>query len=54
MDANALHGRKRPAQGAAAPAGRAPGEPSQRSDGRFRQQPEGNGWHGAPLFVALL
>ena len=54
MDTNALHGRKRPAQGAKAKAGRAPGEPLQRSDGRFRQQPEGNGCLGAPLFVALL
>mgnify|MGYP003694107849 CR=1 FL=1 len=54
MDTNALHGRKRPAQGAKAKAGRAPGEPLQRSDGRFRQQPEGNGCPGAPLFVALL
>src|SRR5215470_12364548 len=54
MDANALQGRKRPAPGAKAKAGRAPGEPSQRSDRRFRQQPEGNGRPGAPLFVALL
>ena len=46
MGTNALHGRKRPAQGAKAKAGRAPGETLQRSDGRFRQQPEGNGWPG--------
>ena len=43
MGTNALHGRKRSAQGAEAKAGRAPGKPSQRSDERFRQQPEGNG-----------
>src|SRR4029079_13323910 len=54
MDASALHGRKRSAQGAKAKAGREPGEPLQRSDERFPQQPEGNGRHGAPLFVALL
>ena len=54
MDTDALHGGKRPAQGAKAKAGRAPGEPLQRSDGRFPQQPEGNGRPGAPLFVALL
>src|SRR6266508_6577899 len=54
MDTDALHRRKRSAQGAKAKAGWAPGEPSQRRDGRFRQQPEGNGWPGAPLFVALL
>src|SRR5437762_6842610 len=52
MDTNALHSRKRSAQGAKA--GRVPGEPLQRSDGRFRQQPDGNGRLGAPLFVALL
>src|SRR5438552_9482691 len=54
MDTNALHSRKRSAQGAKAKAGRVPGEPLQRSDGRFRQQPDGNGRLGAPLFVALL
>src|SRR6185369_8122505 len=54
MGTYALHGRKRPGQGAEAKAGRAPGETSQRSDGRFRQQPEGNGHHGTPLCVALL
>ena len=54
MDTDALHGRKRSAQGAEAKAGWVPGEPSQRSDGRLRQQPEGNGRPGAPLFVALL
>src|SRR6478672_11180473 len=54
MGTNALHGRKRPAQGAKAKAGRVPGETLQRSDGRFRQQPGGNGWHGAPLRVVLL
>ena len=46
MDTNALQSRKRPAQGARAKAGRTPGEPLQRSDGRFRQQPEGNGCLG--------
>ena len=45
---------KRPAQGAKAKAGRAPGETLQRSDGRFSQQPEGNARPGAPLFVALI
>jgi len=54
MDTNALHSRKRSAQGAKAKAGWAPGEPLQHGGGRFRQQPEGNEWHGAPLFVALL
>ena len=54
MGTNALHGRKRPAQGAKATAGRVPGETLQRSDGRFWQQPGGNGWHGAPLRVVLL
>ena len=54
MGTYALHGRKRPAQGAEAKAGRVPGETSQRSDGRFRQQPEGDGHHGAPFCVALL
>ena len=54
MGTNALHGRKRPAQGAKAKAGWAPTELLQRSAGRFRQQPEGNEWHGAPFFVALL
>jgi hypothetical protein len=54
MDTNALHGRKRAAQGAKAKAGRVPGEPLQRRDARFRQQPEGNERNEAPLFVALL
>ena len=54
MDTNALHGRKRPAQGAKAEAGREPGETLQRSDGRFRQQPQGSGRPGAPLDVVLL
>jgi len=54
MDMNALQSRKCAAQGAKAKAGRAPGEPLQRSDVHFRQQPEGNGRHEAPLVVALL
>jgi hypothetical protein len=54
MDANALRGRKRPAQGAKSMAGRAPGEILQRSGGRFWRQPEGNEWHEPPLYVVLL
>src|SRR5439155_8674480 len=30
------------------------GEALQRRAWPFWQQPDGNGWHGAPLFVALL
>jgi len=52
MGTNALHGQKRPAQGANAKAGRAPGEPSQRSVGRFWQQPGGNRWPGASIKAA--
>jgi hypothetical protein len=54
MDANALRRQKRPAQGAKAKAGRAPGEPLQRSAGCFWQQPGGNERLGPPLFVVLL
>src|SRR5512136_3424230 len=54
MDTNALRCRKRLAQGAKAKPGRAPGETLQHRDRRFRQQPEGNGRPGAPLFVAVL
>jgi hypothetical protein len=53
MDTNALHRRKRAAQGAEAKPSWALGETSQRSDVRFRQQPDGNGRPGVPLFVAL-
>src|SRR4030095_6724965 len=54
MGTNALHGRNRPAQGAEAKADEMSGETLQRSDGRFRQQPEGNEYPAAPLFVVLL
>src|SRR4029453_12492801 len=54
MGTNALHGRNRSAQGAKAKADEMSGETLQRSDGRLRQQPEGNGRPAAPLCVVLL
>jgi len=43
MDANALHGRKRPAQGAKVKAGRAPGNLSNAAIGVFGSNPKGTG-----------
>src|SRR5438270_11053909 len=50
----ALQGQKGHARGAKPKAGSLPGEALQRRAWPFWQQPDGNGWHGAPLFVALL
>jgi hypothetical protein len=49
-----LRRRKPAGHGATAMAGRAPGEPLQRRDARFRPQPGGNGRTEAPPIVALL
>src|SRR6185437_12883449 len=54
ISAHALRRENGFARGAKAKAGRAPGELLQRSAKPFSQQPEGNGRHGSPLFVALL
>src|SRR6185437_3616088 len=54
MSTSALHRRKGHARGAKTKAGWKPVEASQRRAWPFRQQPEGNGRPGAPLFVAFL
>ena len=54
MSTNALQRRNCHTRDAEPKTGRKPGEAAQQSVWQFRQQPEGNGCPGAPLFVAFL